>query len=317
MKNYYKILELPISATLDDIKKQYRKLCKKYHPDVYNDDKKMIEINEAFNVLSNENQKKKINNLDQLDNVLFDNSSLFASYLGDLDFNHFYFNHSPPQQREKNDKKILIVNITLEDIHNNTTKKVEFDSKNIYYKRCISCIDFHTKNCFVIGNNIDNCNNCLNICNTCIPLKYYEFETPYIVNNNTEIIFQDNKCIVFLKLLEHETYNIFQNNDIKTEISIDFQESISGFKRYLKYLDNTSLEISWNNGQLLKNDVLIFKNKGLRCKNYKKYNFKNEYGDLYIIIADIKLISNIEIKKIIKSLNYKNNIIHNKKIIKI
>ena len=32
--DYYKILELPKTASEDDIKKAYRKLARKYHPDV-------------------------------------------------------------------------------------------------------------------------------------------------------------------------------------------------------------------------------------------------------------------------------------------
>jgi preprotein translocase subunit Sec63 len=34
---YYKILNLNSSATLEDIKKEYYKLAKKYHPDNYNE----------------------------------------------------------------------------------------------------------------------------------------------------------------------------------------------------------------------------------------------------------------------------------------
>lgn len=32
-KDHYKVLDVPKNATQDDIKKQYRKLAKKYHPD--------------------------------------------------------------------------------------------------------------------------------------------------------------------------------------------------------------------------------------------------------------------------------------------
>ncbi len=56
MKNYYKILEVGMNATDDEIKRSYRVLAKRYHPDVNPDDaaaaEKFADINEANAVLS-------------------------------------------------------------------------------------------------------------------------------------------------------------------------------------------------------------------------------------------------------------------------
>lgn len=61
--DYYKILEINKSATDDAIKKAYRKLARKYHPDLNPDNKeaerKFKEINEANEVLSNPENRKK------------------------------------------------------------------------------------------------------------------------------------------------------------------------------------------------------------------------------------------------------------------
>ncbi len=63
MKNYYEILNLKSTATADEIKKSYRTLAKKYHPDQNEGDKniaeKFAEVNEAYTVLSNEEERKK------------------------------------------------------------------------------------------------------------------------------------------------------------------------------------------------------------------------------------------------------------------
>ena len=61
--DYYKVLGLSKSADEKDIKKAYRKLARKYHPDVNPNDaaakKKFQEINEANEVLSDPEKRKK------------------------------------------------------------------------------------------------------------------------------------------------------------------------------------------------------------------------------------------------------------------
>ena len=58
MKNYYKILEVEVNATDDEIKKSYRTLSKKYHPDLNPEGaEKFKEINEAYETLSNKEKK--------------------------------------------------------------------------------------------------------------------------------------------------------------------------------------------------------------------------------------------------------------------
>jgi len=61
--DYYKVLGLTKEASTEDIKKAYRKLARKYHPDLNPDDKeaqqKSQEINEAQEVLSDPDSRKK------------------------------------------------------------------------------------------------------------------------------------------------------------------------------------------------------------------------------------------------------------------
>ena len=53
MKDYYKILEVDRDCETEEIKKSYKKLALKYHPDKNNgDDTKFKEISEAYEVLS-------------------------------------------------------------------------------------------------------------------------------------------------------------------------------------------------------------------------------------------------------------------------
>jgi len=62
-RDYYEILEVKKEATPDEIKKAYRNLAKKYHPDVSSESKeeaeaKFKEISEAYEVLSDESKRQ-------------------------------------------------------------------------------------------------------------------------------------------------------------------------------------------------------------------------------------------------------------------
>lgn len=60
MKDYYSILGVGRNATHDDIKKAYRKLSMKCHPDKNGgDDTQFKEINEAYSVIGDENKRKQ------------------------------------------------------------------------------------------------------------------------------------------------------------------------------------------------------------------------------------------------------------------
>ncbi len=61
LPNYYEILGIPKDATPVEIKKKFRELAKKTHPDKTKEDSEdeMVELNKAYEVLSDEESREK------------------------------------------------------------------------------------------------------------------------------------------------------------------------------------------------------------------------------------------------------------------
>ncbi len=58
-EDYYKILGVSKNASKEEIKKTYRKLAHKNHPDKGGDEAEFKKLNEAYQVLSDENKRKR------------------------------------------------------------------------------------------------------------------------------------------------------------------------------------------------------------------------------------------------------------------
>ncbi len=66
-KDYYEVLDVPRTATKDEISKAYKKLARKYHPDLNQNDKeaeeKFKEVNEAHEVLKDDEKRRMYDQL--------------------------------------------------------------------------------------------------------------------------------------------------------------------------------------------------------------------------------------------------------------
>lgn len=88
-KNYYDTLGIDKKATQDDIKKAFRKLAQKHHPDKGGDESKFKEITEAYSILSDEKKRREYDNYGQTFNGSGPGAGAGGNPFGGFDFNGF------------------------------------------------------------------------------------------------------------------------------------------------------------------------------------------------------------------------------------
>ncbi|MDU9377138.1 Chaperone protein DnaJ [Methanocorpusculaceae archaeon Sp1] len=148
-ESYYDVLGVPRNATETDIKKAYRNLAKKYHPDVCKEagaEEKFKSINEAYSVLSDDGKRRQY---DQLGHDNFTNASK-GSYGGPggggytADFSGFgdifdsFFGGGGGGRRSgprQGDDLLMRIQITLEDAVFGAQKEIEV----MHTEQCPEC----------------------------------------------------------------------------------------------------------------------------------------------------------------------------------
>lgn len=145
MKDYYNILGVDKNSTEDQIKKAYRKLAMKYHPDKNPGDSaaesKFKEISEAYETLSNPDKKREYDNPSRGGFQNFDFWSNNPFQTGD--FSSFFGGSNRRNSHTVKGRNINVhIAITLEEMMVGCTKNIRVKRKN----SCESCIGTGGKN---------------------------------------------------------------------------------------------------------------------------------------------------------------------------
>ncbi len=160
-RDYYDILEISKNATAEEIKKAYRKMAIKHHPDKNPNDKasedKFKEAAEAYEVLSDATKKQRY---DQFGHAglggaasggsggmnMDDIFSQFGDVFGGGGFGDFFGNNSRGGSRSRTNvgSNIRIkLKLNFADIKNGVEKKIKYKkhvvAKGVTYKNCTTC----------------------------------------------------------------------------------------------------------------------------------------------------------------------------------
>jgi DnaJ-class molecular chaperone len=309
-EEYYRILNVNKDATESDIKKSYRKLAMKCHPDKNPNNEeaenKFKKIAEAYEVLS-DTEKRKLydqfgkDGLEMGGGPNINPMDIFQNFFGN-NFNH--------NQQNKVDPIIKEVYLSIQDLYTgieqtiNIEKKVIVDNKgNVNYKDSIKMCNNCQGTGYVnvvrqIGPMISQmrapCGNCKskgylinkhyrekNIKQEIkinIPRGMKQDEHIVIENEgnvNLQNIDETGDVVIVIKEFQH-THFIRKNNDLIFHKKISIFEALAGIHFYIENLNNEILEI--NIKEIINNEtVKIIPEQGMPLKN------KNTYGNIVIL----------------------------------
>lgn len=145
-KDYYEVLGVSKTASQDEIKSAFRKLAKKYHPDVSKEEnaaEKFKEAQEAYAVLSDENKRKQY---DQFGHSAFTNSQggfsgfdgfdfggmedIFGDILRGFGFNGTSSRRGARERSEDGADLLYRMSITFDEAVHGTKKDIKIESED-------------------------------------------------------------------------------------------------------------------------------------------------------------------------------------------
>lgn len=308
--NYYEILNISKNSSQIEIKKAYKNLALKYHPDKNNSleaKEQFQKISEAYQTLSNK-ESRVAYDLDGTIPDIFDNPSEI--------FEKIFKNMDPVLSRFLTDtlsnftSSLMNENKSVEQAFNEINTNDIIDKGSDVFKHYLKKnVNKNNVNKGILYYNLDiNLEDIINNNENQIDVNI-EFLRKY---SNLRIIINDNnfKKTYEFDLKQDKFYLVFQNNTYLFELNYNFPDNIKRkyqsehlfleyYVNYKSYL--TGFNFQYQLTQKINLDYNIFlKNSNIICfKKYGLYNYQNnDYGNLYVTFIPIE---NNHIQPIIKT----------------
>ncbi|XP_066366509.1 dnaJ protein ERDJ3B-like isoform X2 [Miscanthus floridulus] len=273
-KSYYDVLQVPKGASEDQIKRSYRKLALKYHPDKNPDNeeanKRFAEINNAYEVLTDQEKRKVYDRYGEEGLKQFQGGRGGGGGMNIQDiFSSFFGGGGGGMEEEeeqilKGDEVIVELDASLEDLYMGGSLKV-WREKNVIKpapgKRRCNCRNevYHRQ----IGHGMYQ-QMTEQVCDQCPNVKFVregEFLTVDIEKG-----MKDGQEVLFFE--EGEPKIDGEPGDLKVQ-------ALVGFEKTIKHLDNHLVEIG-TKGITKPKEIRKFKGEGMPLYQ------SNKKGDLYV-----------------------------------
>ncbi|KAH8489092.1 hypothetical protein H0E87_024654 [Populus deltoides] len=298
-KSYYEVLQVPKGASDEQIKRAYRKLALKYHPDKNQGNEeanlRFAEINNAYEVLS-DSEKRNIYDRYGEEGLKQHMASGGRGGGGGMNFQDIFsqfFGGGSMEEEEKiarGDDVIVELDATLEDLYMGGSLKV-WREKNVIKpapgKRRCNCRNevYHKQ----IGPGMFQ-QMTEQVCEQCQNVKYER--EGYFLTVDIEKGMQDGQEVVFYEdgepIIDGEPgdlkfrirtapHDIFrrEGNDLHTTVTITLVQALVGFEKNIEHLDEHLVDIS-SKGITKPKEVRRFKGEGMPL------HFSTKNGDLYV-----------------------------------
>ncbi|TXG63328.1 hypothetical protein EZV62_010322 [Acer yangbiense] len=272
-KNYYDVLQVPKGASDEQIKRAYRKLALKYHPDKNQGNeeanKKFAEISNAYEVLSDSEKRNIYNKYGEEGLKQHAASGGRGGGMGvniqDIFSSFFGGGQAEEEERiPKGDDVIVELDATLEDLYMGGSLKV-WREKNVIKpapgKRRCNCRNevYHKQ----IGPGMFQ-QMTEQVCEECQNVKFER--EGYFITVDIEKGMEDGQEVVFYE--DGEPIIDGEPGDLKVQ-------ALVGFEKNIKHLDEHLVDIS-SKGITKPKEVRKLKGEGMPL------HFSNKKGDLYV-----------------------------------
>ncbi|MAI15016.1 MAG: hypothetical protein CMM15_13460 [Rhodospirillaceae bacterium] len=299
----YEILGVKKDVSEADIKKAYKKLAMKYHPDKGGDEEKFKEISEAYSILSDKDKRQQYDRFGTVDSSnmnMSDFHDIFANIFGSDNplFGNMFSN---VQRQTKPKEKSITLYVTLEEVYQGKQIPYRLLKKRWKQgKKCPHCggkgrISETIRMGPMLTQNIRECIHCQSMGEifeetaAIISENIIKIPLPRGIPDGYRLAIRQEgdqygsgipgDVIVTVRHKPHRLFRVSRDNkmDLVLPLTLSFDEFLFGFERSIKFLNDEIFHV-----QSQKMLLTEINEKPIKLVQGKGFTYRGRTGDLIV-----------------------------------